>query len=476
MSPVAPIDVEPRVFDAASTVMGTTVAGQLTDALQTLSAALSGCGSMAGSDSAGTRWAGAYDPAAADAVSTAADLANASSTVAALLEQTGFNHGMAEAASDPNRTVPTPPDRTRYGTTSVTAAAPPSAAGGSDSPPSGWGLIEHLVGYAWPNGHQDRLRQAAAAWSAAAESLDFASDSVPEAIQAVASQSSPEVSDAVSVLTSLSQHIEDVAGVCRSLSDACSQYAGFLDTAHHDVEHELISLLEWTAGIEVGGGLLAVVSFGASGAAAQAAEAARIAATASRVAAIIVRLIDLAGGVADTIANVVTRVGEVAQRLRVILGARLSEAGTSLVARLPALSDDTGAISFSRLSAWEKGWSARGLDIEEHLGGNLPRSFPTIDKLDNGIVTSIKSVDLTGITYQNPATLTARLHDYVDTVSAFDGARFDGVRIPSDMIRGRALEIAIQPGVATPAQQAVLDELAIYGRAKGVQVIITEVP
>lgn len=53
------------------------------------------------------------------------------------------------------------------------------------------------------------------------------------------------------------------------------------------------------------------------------------------------------------------------------------------------------------MSVWAKDWSTRGMEIDAKLGGNLPPFFPTIDKFENGVVTSIKSVDLTAPTYQN---------------------------------------------------------------------------
>ena len=66
------------------------------------------------------------------------DLAGAAMKLAAMLQQTGFNHGSAESASDPTRTTPTPADTTRYDTdVSPSSPAIPSASGGSGNPPTG---------------------------------------------------------------------------------------------------------------------------------------------------------------------------------------------------------------------------------------------------------------------------------------------------------------------------------------------------
>lgn len=350
---MSPIDLEPEVYDAASKVFGQEVVGQLTTAVINLEETLRGTGGMAGTDPGGTTWAASYDEAAAVTVGCMTDLTNACYKIAALLKQTGFNHGMAENASDPSHSVPTPADTTKYvaPTTLSCAPQPPSASGGSGSPPHGWGLIQSAVGYVWPNGDQDKLRTAARVWSSAADSLDGASYPIPEAVQAIRSQQSPEVQDATTVCQSMIQHIADVAASCRSLSTACSDFADHIDKAHEDVKDELISLLEWTVAIEAGGALLSVVSAGISEAAAQAAEATRIAATASRVANILAHLIELASTITATITNVVAKVGKVAQRLKSILGAQLTRATAKEVERLPSLAKDAETIAEERLGS-----------------------------------------------------------------------------------------------------------------------------
>jgi hypothetical protein len=76
---------------------------------------------------------------------------------------------------------------------------------------------------------------------------------------------------------------------------------------------------------------------------------------------------------------------------------------------------------------WSLPPTPRGLAIEEQLGGNLPPSFPTIDSFNDGMATSIKSVDLSASSYQNLNTLTSKLNGYVNQVAGFNGATFDGV-------------------------------------------------
>jgi hypothetical protein len=272
VSPI--IEVEPDVFDAASKVLGQKVTTSLTNAVAGLERALQ----ATGTDPGGTTWAASYDHAAVVTVGGMTDLTNACYKLAAMLELTGFNHGRAESASDPTRTAPALPDTTRYAAPATLSCdpQPPSAHGGSGHPPRGWSLVEHLVGYVWPNGDQGKLRTAAKAWTTAATALDGAAYEIPEALHAIRSQQSPEVDDAATVCQAMMNHIEDVAASCRDLSTACSDYANHIEKAHKDIEDEVISLLEWTIAIEAGGAILGALSFGLGEGAAQGVEAARI--------------------------------------------------------------------------------------------------------------------------------------------------------------------------------------------------------
>ncbi|MGL4825791.1 MAG: hypothetical protein ACRC4G_06375, partial [Alphaproteobacteria bacterium] len=52
-------------------------------------------------------------------------------------------------------------------------------------------------------------------------------------------------------------------------------------------------------------------------------------------------------------------------------------------------------------SVWLEGPVTRGEKIEQALGQNLHKNYPVIDRFDNGVVTSIKSIDLNAKTYQD---------------------------------------------------------------------------
>lgn len=128
-----------------------------------------------------------------------------------------------------------------------------------------------------------------------------------------------------------------------------------------------------------------------------------------------------------------------------------------------------------RTSVWSKNWAERGLAIEEKLGGNLPAGFPTIDRFENGVATSIKSTDLNASTYQSPSRLSGKLRGYVDKVAGFNGANHAGTRIDANQITSRQLDIAIPKGAKTADQAATLSQVIAYGQSKGVTVNMVEI-
>jgi hypothetical protein len=127
-------------------------------------------------------------------------------------------------------------------------------------------------------------------------------------------------------------------------------------------------------------------------------------------------------------------------------------------------------------AAWKRGWAARGRYFEERLGRTLHSNFPVIDKIPDGIATSIKSIDLKAATYQNAAGLTGRLQKYVNEVSEFVGDSLgnDIVR-PSD-IKGRALSLAVPRGSMTATQKAVIENVRRWARMLNnpVDIIVNE--
>lgn len=329
--------VEPVEFVAASRVIGETVADRVLTALWQLVDELDATAAMAGSDPGGVAWGKAYDDTARVLISATTDTASACFRLAALLQQSGLNYGRAEIASAGGEWTD---DRNDYADRAVYCSPPVSAVGGGGPTPAAWSLVEHAVGYVWPNGHQDRFRAAAAAWSRYAIALECAADDVAPAVATIAGQQVPEVDRALAACSTLRTTLGRLAATGRSLATACEEYAEHLDDAHSQVEHELVSLLEWTAAIEAVGAVGAVFTFGASEAAAQAAETSRLAATAVRVAEIIGKLASLARGAAEYLANLGYDLARIPMDLNPLLTSRavvaLAEARGGLAMRAAA--------------------------------------------------------------------------------------------------------------------------------------------
>ncbi|WP_150116309.1 hypothetical protein [Williamsia herbipolensis] len=305
--------VDPVQFAHAATGM-TEVARSTQSAASSLAAALSGSGGMGGSDNAGVEWSTSYDEGARAAMSAVASAVGAAGNVATRLHATGANHAHADAAAtiggSGDAALPAPPSPP-----TMAAPAPPSAAGGSGGGPPGWSLVEGLVGYVWPNGHQDRLHAADAAWQATAAQLQAAASPVAGAASAVSAQQSPECGAAATACTDTGQHLSDLVSVCTELGGSCSEYAAHLDQAHQEIISTLKELIIETAAIEAGGAVLAFFTAGLDEIAAQALVAARIATAAAKIRRVIEALIDAARAVAAAVEGFAGRAAEVLSKL-----------------------------------------------------------------------------------------------------------------------------------------------------------------
>jgi len=114
-------------------------------------------------------------------------------------------------------------------------------------------------------------------------------------------------------------------------------------------------------------------------------------------------------------------------------------------------------------NVWKMNPFDRGWKIEEAIGRSreLVDNFPTIDRFENGVATSIKSIDLGAKTYQNIGVLTSQVQGYVTKVGNFNGASWGGTDITANMITGRQLILAI-PSNATAQQMAALQQLQVW--------------
>jgi RHS repeat-associated protein len=115
----------------------------------------------------------------------------------------------------------------------------------------------------------------------------------------------------------------------------------------------------------------------------------------------------------------------------------------------------------------------RGWLIENIFGrteGMAP-NFPTIDRFFNGIITSIKSINLNAVTYQNLTTLSRTVTGYVNSVINFAGRSWGNFNVATSDIIGRELILAIPPG-ASQAQLQLLQNIQSWASGQGVNIIL----
>jgi hypothetical protein len=329
------LDVRPSGYADAAHVLGDTVAECARLAWVGLQTTLDGSSGMAGSDDVGANWGARYDAAATRAGQATEDVCNASYQLAALLEQTGSNYDAAEWASVPGS--PARPAQARWRGASIALGSVPTSVGIGLPSPGGWSLLQHAIGYLWPDGHQDLLRSAAYAWERAADQLDALAPDIGRAATQLMLQRAPEVEDAFTVVDAMSSHLSSLAASYRRIGASCDGYAQHLDAAHHGIIEELKSFLEWTAGIEAAGGLFAICTFGLSELGAQLGEAAEVTRAAQAIKAVIETLRTAAAGEQALVEAAGVRVAAVSDTVSPILAKRLEEVRLAAVSQLGAI-------------------------------------------------------------------------------------------------------------------------------------------
>jgi hypothetical protein len=136
-----------------------------------------------------------------------------------------------------------------------------------------------------------------------------------------------------------------------------------------------------------------------------------------------------------------------------------------------------GAAADEPSPIWQLGWAKRGQMINERFGDPaFPANYPVIDKMPDGVATSVKSIDLQVATYQNDISLANRLLKYVEDVRDFDGVAWSNLDIQANQIIGRAVQLIVPKGSMTTLQRTIIDqvrEIAMRSN-RPVDIIVTE--
>lgn len=89
------------------------------------------------------------------------------------------------------------------------------------------------------------------------------------------------------------------------------------------------------------------------------------------------------------------------------------------------------------------GTTRTGLLIDEALNNNLGRTFPVFDHFENGVATSVKSIDLNAKAYQNGSGLYSKLHKDLRAIRDFKYKNLNGIELDGSDIKERVLNIVI---------------------------------
>jgi len=139
-------------------------------------------------------------------------------------------------------------------------------------------------------------------------------------------------------------------------------------------------------------------------------------------------------------------------------------------------SQGQGAASATR-GLWSLNPFARGTQIEQMLGQNLPQNYPTWDRYANGVATSIKSIDLGAKTYQSAGNLTTTLNRYVSAAQNGILRTWSWAPLTGQPITQRVVQVAV-PWMPTAgsAQATVLAAVQQSALNAGVSVQYVVVP
>ena len=124
---------------------------------------------------------------------------------------------------------------------------------------------------------------------------------------------------------------------------------------------------------------------------------------------------------------------------------------------------------------WKKGSVARGNTIDNALGNNLGHNFPVIDKLENGVITSIKSIDLTLPSYQTAKGIYSKLRRDVDELDDFKTKTWAKIEVTPERYSSKALEIVIPDMKITMEQQKGIEMVKEYAKDRGIETTVTVV-
>jgi len=225
-----PLAVDPQVLDGAGTAV-ISVGDGLESVISTLTAALAGCGGMAGDDPAGAAFGHSYNTSASKLLEAMATTRNGLCRLGDGVRVSAHNYSAAEAMSNiSGRNRPLPPTQQ---TGSISASPAPSAVGTGVAAPAGWGWVSKYLGMIWPNGDSAKLRPAAAAWTSAG--TQFEVNAIVGAVGPMGSIGAQQIPEGPAIAAAFATANRSAAGIlqqCATIATQLTSLATKIDKVH----------------------------------------------------------------------------------------------------------------------------------------------------------------------------------------------------------------------------------------------------
>lgn len=125
-----------------------------------------------------------------------------------------------------------------------------------------------------------------------------------------------------------------------------------------------------------------------------------------------------------------------------------------------------------RVEIWLENKFERGIEIDCLRGNSLGSNYPVVDKYDNGVVTSIKSRNLSDKSYQNGKILEYTIKRDINILKDFEMVDWAGKEYASLPIKIRNLEVVVPNMSLNEYQINAINKMIKYGKINGVNLII----
>ena len=125
-----------------------------------------------------------------------------------------------------------------------------------------------------------------------------------------------------------------------------------------------------------------------------------------------------------------------------------------------------------RVEIWLENKFERGIEIDGLRGNSLGSNYPVVDKYDNGVVTSIKSRNLSDKSYQNGKILEYTIKRDINILKDFEMVDWAGKEYASLPIKIRNLEVVVPNMSLNEHQINAINKMIKYGKINGVNLII----